>query len=72
MNGKSVHNDEFQAAYGQLDASIQYEVTKNLFLFAQALNLTDRKSIKYWGMPDRIEDYEGYGRRFAVGARVKL
>ena len=72
VNGASVHNDEFQGAYGQLDASIQYAVTKNVFLFAQALNLTDRKSIKYFGVPDRIEDFEGYGRRFAVGARVKF
>jgi iron complex outermembrane recepter protein len=72
VNGASVHNDEFQAAYGQLDASIQYTVSKNLALFAQALNLNDEKSIKYFGVPDRIEDYEGYGRRFGVGARVKF
>jgi len=72
VNGQSVHNDEFQASYGQLDASVQYAVTKNLVVFAQALNLTDEKSIKYWGVPDRIEDYEGYGRRFGVGARVKF
>jgi iron complex outermembrane receptor protein len=72
VNGISVHNDEFQAAYGQLDASIQYTITKNLVVFAQALNLTDEKSVKYWGVPDRIEDYEGYGRRFGLGARVKF
>ena len=72
VNGASVHNDEFQAAYGQLDASIQYTLTKNIALFAQALNLNDEKSIKYFGVPDRIEDYEGYGRRFGVGARVKF
>lgn len=72
VNGQSVQNDEFQAAYGQLDASAQYSLTKNIALFAQALNLTNRKSIKYWGVPDRIEDYEGYGRRYGVGARVKF
>ena len=72
VNGKPVQNDEFQAAYGQLDASIQYTLTRNLIVFAQALNLNDEKSIKYFGVPDRIEDYEGYGRRFGVGARVKF
>jgi iron complex outermembrane receptor protein len=72
VNGQTVQNDEFQAAYGQLDASIQYQISKNLIVFAQALNLNDAKSIKYWGVPDRIEDYEGYGRRFGVGARVKF
>lgn len=72
VNGQSVHNDEFQGAYGQLDASAQYTLTKNVAVFAQALNMTNEKSIKYWGVPDRIEDYEGYGRRYGVGVRVKF
>jgi len=72
VNGKTVQNDEFQASYGQLDGSIQLEIRKNIFVFVQALNLTDEKSIRYWGVPDRVEDYEGYGRRFGFGARVKL
>lgn len=72
VNGQPVHNDEIQAAYGQLDASLQYTISKNLSVFAQALNLTDEKSIKYFGVPDRIEDYEGYGRRFGAGVRVKF
>jgi len=72
VNGNSVQNDEFQAAYGQLDASIQYSIATNYFLYAQVLNLNDEKSIKYWGTPDRIEDYEGYGRRYGVGVRVRF
>jgi TonB-dependent receptor len=72
VNGASVHNDEFQGAYGQLDASAQYQLTKNIAVFAQALNLTNEKSIKYFGVPDRIEDYEGYGRRYGAGVRVKF
>jgi TonB-dependent receptor len=72
VNGNSVQNDEFQAAYGQLDASIQYTIAKNYFLYAQALNLNNEVSVKYWGTPDRIEDYEGYGRRYGLGVRVKF
>jgi len=72
VNGNSVQNDEFQASYGQLDASIQYTITKNFMLFAQALNLNNEISSKYWGTPDRIEDYEGYGRRYGLGVRVKF
>lgn len=72
VNGNSVQNDEFQGAYGQLDASIQYTITKNFIVFAQALNLNNEVSIKYWGTPDRIEDYEGYGRRYGLGVRVKF
>jgi iron complex outermembrane receptor protein len=72
VNGNSVQNDEYQAAYGQLDASIQFTIAKNYFLYAQALNLNNEVSVKYWGTPDRIEDYEGYGRRYGVGVRVKF
>ena len=72
VNGTSVQNDEFQASYGQVDASVQYTITKNFILFAQALNLNNEKSIKYWGTRDRIEDYEGYGRRYGFGVRVKF
>lgn len=72
VNGVSARNDEFQAAGSELDASIQYSLTDNIILFAQALNLGNSKSVKYWGVPDRIEDFEGYGRRFGFGARVKF
>ena len=72
VNGNPVQNDEFQASYGQLDASLQYTITKNFILFAQALNLNNERSIKYWGTRDRIEDYEGYGRRYGFGVRVKF
>jgi TonB-dependent receptor len=72
VNGQPTQNDEFQAPYGELDASIQYSITKHFIVFAQALNLNNEKSIKYWGVPDRIEDYEGYGRRFGFGARIKF
>lgn len=72
VNGVSVQNDEFQAPYGELDASIQYTIAKNYFLYAQALNLNNEATEKYWGTPDRIEDYENYGRRYAVGVRVKF
>ena len=72
VNGNSIQNDEFQAAYGQLDASIQYTIAKNYFLYAQALNLNNEVAVKYWGTPNRIEDYEGYGRRYGFGVRVKF
>jgi len=60
------------ASYGELDASLNLNLTKNLTIFAQALNLNNRRAFRYWGTPDRVADYEGYGRRYGVGARVKF
>ena len=54
----------FVAAYGEVDASLQYSLNEHFAVFAQALNLNDEHVLQYWNYTDRISDYEGYGRRF--------
>ena len=70
LAGQPYENDLFVSAYGELDASINLHVTKQVTVFAQALNLNNERTVRYWGTTDRIGDYEGYGRRFGLGARV--
>jgi len=72
LNGQPYENDLIVASYGELDASLNLNLTKNLTIFAQALNLNNRRAFRYWGTPNRVADYEGYGRRYGVGARVKF
>ncbi|MES2019690.1 MAG: TonB-dependent receptor [Pseudomonadota bacterium] len=72
LNGRPYENDLFVSAYGELDASLNIAVTKNLTVFVQALNLNNERAVRYWGTTDRIGDYEGYGRRFGFGARAKF
>jgi TonB-dependent receptor len=38
-------------AYGDLDASLNYEVTKNITIAVQGVNLTDSIRYQYWGSP---------------------
>ena len=72
FNGQPYNNDLIVDAYGELAASASYHINKNFTVFAQALNLNNRKAVRYWGIPNRVGDYEGYGRRFGIGARAKF
>lgn len=72
FNGQPYENDLIVAPYGELDASFAFHLNEHATIFAQALNLNNRRAVRYWAIPDRVGDYEGYGRRFGVGARVKF
>lgn len=54
-----------------IDSQISYEIQsgslKGLTLLAQGQNLTNAPFKTYDGAPDRIIDYQRYGRRFLVG-----
>lgn len=39
-------------AYGDLDASLNYAITKNLQISVQAVNLTNTLRFQYWGSPN--------------------
>ena len=72
LSGQPYENDLIVAPYGELDASLNLAVLNNVTVFVQALNLNNERAVRYWGTKDRIGDYEGYGRRFGFGARVKF
>lgn len=72
FNGEPYSNNLIVAPFGELDASISYDIGKHFTVFAQALNLNDEKALRYWSVRDRVSDYEGYGRRFGFGVRAKF
>ncbi|TPG20406.1 TonB-dependent receptor [Sphingomonas koreensis] len=72
FNGEPYSNNLIVAPFGELDASISYDIGKHFTVFAQALNLNNERALRYWNLPDRVSDYEGYGRRYGLGVRVKL
>ncbi|MGN6619658.1 MAG: TonB-dependent receptor [Sphingomonas sp.] len=72
FNGAPYSNNLIVAPFGELDASISYDIGKHFTVFAQALNLNNEKALRYWGSRDRVSDYEGYGRRYGFGIRAKL
>jgi iron complex outermembrane receptor protein len=58
------------AAYGDLSANFSFAINKNVTIFAEAMNLTDEVIHSYSIYPQRLINYESYGRRYGVGARV--
>jgi iron complex outermembrane recepter protein len=63
---------EFADKYDQLDFGIQFSVTPNVILTADAINLTDSYEFHYANVVLNTQEYRTVGRRFSVGARMKF
>ncbi len=61
-----------QKATGSLDASVSVNVTPNITLTADAINLTNTKIVQYSGTIDRPRAIYDNGRQFYLGARVRF
>ncbi len=61
-----------QASLASLDASVSVNVTDNIALTADAVNLTNEKIEQYSGTRDRPRAIYDNGRIFYVGARLKF
>jgi len=60
------------APYGQLDASVSYQIDKNWAVFANAINLTGASSLVYVNTPLEPASYAYTGKRFALGMKLKF
>jgi iron complex outermembrane recepter protein len=61
-----------QAATESLDASLSVNVTRNIALTADAINLTNEKIRQFSGTSDRFRAIYDNGRQFYVGARFRF
>jgi iron complex outermembrane receptor protein len=59
-------------AYGQLDASISYDINDNFTVSLEGINLTDQGRLEYVDIPQRVTKVEYAGVRYQVGVRVKF
>ncbi|GAB3038384.1 TonB-dependent receptor [Bowmanella dokdonensis] len=58
--------------YGQLDASMSYDITDKISVFAEATNLTNER---YWGYvkrEDQVSYLERFGTQVALGVRASF
>jgi TonB-dependent receptor len=62
---------DFARSYGQLDASMSYDVNKNISLNIDGANLMNSPSITYNNI-NIVRYYEDSGRRFTAGVRVRF
>jgi TonB-dependent receptor len=58
--------------YGQLDASISYDITDNLTVFSEASNLTNNRYSGYIKREDQVNYLERFGTQIAVGIRGRF
>jgi len=64
--GMPVHTEE----YGQLDASVSYDITDGLTLTAEVINLTNERRLQFIDVRDRVQLLEYTGQRFRLGIRA--
>lgn len=60
-----------QAATESLDASLNINLTRNISLTADAINLTGEKIVQFSGTEDRPRAFYDNGRQFYFGVRVR-
>ena len=62
----------FIEAYGQLDGNIQYNISKNIILTFDALNISGKENYRYAETTDRNIAYSNTGRFYTFGVRAKF
>ena len=60
-----------QEGFGQLDASLLFNLNENIALTFDAQNLTEEEIVQYAGSESRPRAIYDNGRVFYVGARLK-
>lgn len=63
---------EFTEAYGQLDASANYDLNRHISVTFQAVNLTQEDSRRFVGVPDLFRTLIVTDRRYVVGLRARF
>jgi iron complex outermembrane receptor protein len=61
---------EFNKSFGEIDASVSYDVTPYLTVFADGVNLTDQQLVQY-NAPVRPIQFSSFGTRLFFGVRAK-
>ena len=66
--GQPRHIDD----YGQFDIQGSYNVTDNLVIFAEGINITNEKTLSFSIYKERVIELKDTGRRYALGVRYKF
>ncbi|MDG2535158.1 TonB-dependent receptor [Sphingomonas sp. HITSZ_GF] len=72
INRQDSRNPEFTAPFGQLDASISYEITPNIAITLEGINLTETAVRTYARDEKQLWYAQELDRRFLLGARFKF
>jgi len=72
INGLQKIYTVYQAAYGQVDGQLEYDVGAHFGIVASAVNLTNAKQHTYLQFPNEPFTYDNTGRRWFFGVKGKL
>ena len=72
LNRDSYHNPVFTAPYGQLDLNVSYDITKNIAVSFEGINLTEEGVRTYGRDPSNTWYLAEGSARYLVGARFKF
>jgi iron complex outermembrane recepter protein len=76
--GQNQNNSQFGAeptfvnSSLQIDVSTSYQLTDQINVFFEALNVTDETLSTHGRFDNQLLDVFAYGRRYALGARVRM
>ncbi len=72
INRQDSRNPEFTAPFGQLDMNISYDVTKNVSVTLEGINLLEESVRTYARAKSELWFAQELDRRFMLGARFKF
>ena len=72
INRQGSRNPEFTAPFGQLDASFSYDITQNVSITLEGINLTETAVRTYARDEKELWFAQELDRRFLLGARFKF
>jgi TonB-dependent receptor len=72
INRQGSRNPEFTAAFGQVDATIGYDITSNVTVTLEGINLTKENVRTYARDESELWFAQELDRRFLLGARFKF
>ncbi|GGF72889.1 TonB-dependent receptor [Alteromonas lipolytica] len=77
VKGCKIWGDQYQAGYTSVDAKFKYDLTENIQLYFDALNLTSQEDLRFF----KGNEYSGgnilyqkevYGQTYQLGATIKF
>ncbi|MDC8829690.1 TonB-dependent receptor [Alteromonas gilva] len=77
VKGCKVWGDQYQDGYMSLDAKFKYDLTENVQLYFDALNLTSQEDLRYFQGNEQsggniLYQKEVYGQTYQLGATIKF
>jgi iron complex outermembrane receptor protein len=67
------HGEELsQAAFGQIDASVSYNITDNVAISFEGINLNDEEEVRYSMFENRVYETTNSGARYLFGVRASF